>query len=162
MNKKILIVITILSVVLLAVTLYFSFRPQKQPENKEELKAQQTATEFIKDFSTYKMSDTADYNSRIKKYISPEYLASFEERFSLPEQKFVAQEEISNYSTYDSSQILDSVSEDDRSEVNLKYTVKKVDAPGAPNPFMETKSVFIIFENSNGTFLVTHLDFETE
>lgn len=170
MNKKVLIFIAIVSFLLIAVVLlllYYSQNPERKGvdgtnNNSDLIKAEKTAEDFIKDFTTYKLSDTSDYNDRIIKYISTGYTSSFKERFLLPAQRYINSSDLKDYSTYESSEIKDSlISEDDNlAEITISYRAKRVDAPRAPTEFTEEKTIFLRFKKTGTNFLITNMQFE--
>lgn len=154
MKKRIAIAASLLVVILLAV--FFLFRPSKK------LNTTEFAENFIRDFATYQMSDTANYNDKIDRYVEVGYHSDFKDAFSLPDQRFVKGDERKNYSRCLSTtaKVLDE--KDQKATVAVSYTAEKTDAPMRPGKFTEQKNAVIVIKKAPKGLYVTNLTFSVQ
>lgn len=109
---------------------------------------------FIKDFSTYNATNGRDYNLRISKYIDNSYQTNFAELYNLSEDKTKIQTvEKGNYSKYLNSSVRIIEETKESAEVEIIFTAEKVDAPGRPTAFTETKTAEISIKKGNPNYI---------
>ena len=156
MNKK--IIITIITITLLTLVILFTLFIFN---GREHLTIEDFSKKFIKEFATYQLSDTNEYNNRIIKYIDRSYKDDFEALFFLQKQKFVTYEKTGNYSQYLSSDIEIQEISANEYDVTISHSSKRKNLPAKDDEFTENNRINIKVIKRGDDFFITNLVFLT-
>lgn len=156
MNKKAtIIILCVVTVIFVIIGINFYL-------NRPESSAIKTFSEnFIRDFSTYQMSNTEEYNEKLTKYINSSYLEDFQSRYNLQKQAFVTPEKLQNYSEYIESTITSEEIRKNIFRVHINYSTKRKNSPAKELEFNEENSLTLIVEKVSNNFYITNLTFTT-
>lgn len=155
-NKKLYILAGILISLLVAGLYIYQAFSQSRTQMTIELRTQS----FIKDFSTYQVNNPDEYNQRIKSYISSRYLSEFMAKYSLPDAKYLNNEERNNYSEYLLGTINKVLIKKEVIEVNISYTVSMLDAPNLSQPKDISYTALIRFIKEGKNYYVDNFSFD--
>lgn len=115
---------------------------------------------FIRDYSTYKVSSPEEYNTRISSYISDSYKQTFLDKYQLGPIKSLEKADLNNYSKYESSEIDISQTDDANIySVTITYVTDILDASWSSTSITETNKIEISVVKNNGSYYITTFAF---
>lgn len=159
--KKSTIIIIVVSVIILTGIIFGMLLTKDKKTEVKEPPVITFSNNFIKDFSTYKVTEEVAYNEKVLKYIDQTYKTDFSDTYKLPKSSFLPESKKGNYSQYleSTSNVLEETER--QAKVRISYKTKKLDAPAKPIEFTETKTVDIIIKKSGKNFTITKFTFSS-